>query len=150
MAVEYIYGITWLTPLVFTLLLSLVTSLISQLSFKFIANNEFLKLSMKEMKEMQQRLLKMNTTDKEYQELQNKLLDMNMKVMTEQLKPTMITMIPFFILFAYARSIIPMDQTLINFGVNLPLIGPGFEFFGVYFFSSLIFSNVLRKILNRK
>jgi uncharacterized membrane protein (DUF106 family) len=147
--VDYLFGITWLTPLIFTLILSLITSLISQLCFKFIVNNKFIKESMAEMKELQQKLLKMSTSDAEYEALQSRLLDLNMKAMTEQLKPSLITMIPFFLLFAYAKSVIPMDQTLIYFGFELPLIGAGFEFFGVYFFSSMIFSTILRKILNR-
>ena len=147
--VDYLYGITWLTPLLFTVLVSLATSLISQLSFKFFANSEFLKQGMKEAKELQQRMLKMDQSDKEYSDVQNKLLDLNMKLMSEQFKPTMITMVPFLLLFAYAKSVIPMDQTLISFGFSLPLIGDGFEFFGVYFLASMIFSNVLRKLLNR-
>jgi uncharacterized membrane protein (DUF106 family) len=147
--VEYLYGITWLTPLIFTIALSVITSLISQLSFKFFANNQFLKQGMKEAKELQQKMLKMNQTDKDYQEVQNKLLDLNMKLMSEQFKPTMITMVPFLLLFAYAKSVIPMDQTLINFGFSLPLLGEGLEFFGVYFLVSIICSNFLRKILNR-
>lgn len=147
--VEYLYGITWLTPLIFTIVISVITSLISQLSFKFFANNQFLKQGMKEAKELQQKMLKMDQSDKEYQEVQNKVLDLNMKLMTEQFKPTMITMIPFLLLFAYAKSVIPMDQTLINFGFNLPIIGEGFEFFGVYFLVSILCSNILRKLLNR-
>jgi uncharacterized membrane protein (DUF106 family) len=147
--VEYLYGITWLTPLIFTIVLSITTSLISQLSFKLFANNEFLKQGMKETKELQKKMLKMNQSDKEYQEVQNKLLDLNMKLMSEQFKPTMITMIPFLLLFAYARNMIPMDQTLIHFGFKLPLIGEGLEFFGVYFLVSMICSNVLRKLLKR-
>lgn len=147
--VEYLYGITWLTPLIFTVLLSVLTSILSQLSFKFFANGEFLKQGMKEAKELQQRMLKMDQSDKEYMEVQNKLLDLNMKLMTEQFKPTMITMVPFLLLFAYAKSVIPLDQTLIHFGFTLPLIGEGLEFFGVYFLTSIICSNLLRKLLNR-
>jgi uncharacterized membrane protein (DUF106 family) len=147
--VEYLYGIAWLTPLIFTVAISLLTSLISQLSFKLFANNQFLKEGMKEAKELNQRMLKIDQSDKEYQEVQNKLLDLNMKLMSEQFKPTMITMVPFLLLFAYAKSVIPMDQTLINFGFKLPLIGEGLEFFGVYFIASMIFSGILRKLLNR-
>jgi len=147
--VEYLYGITWLTPLIFTIVLSMLTSLISQLNFKLFANNQFLKQGMKEAKELQQKMLKMDQSDKDYQEVQNKLLDLNMKLMSEQFKPTMITMVPFLLLFAYAKSVIPMDQTLIHLGITLPLIGEGVEFFGVYFLVSIIFSNILRKLLNR-
>ncbi|MDD4353302.1 MAG: EMC3/TMCO1 family protein [Candidatus Nanoarchaeia archaeon] len=149
MVVEYLYGITWLTPLIFSIIISIITSLISQLSFKFFANNKFLKEGMKEAKELQQKMLKMDQSDKEYQEVQNKLLDLNMKLMSEQFKPTMITMIPFLLLFAYAKSVIPMDQILINFGFKIPLLGEGLKFFGVYFIVSILFSNILRKLLNR-
>ncbi len=146
---EYLYGITWLTPLLFTIFISLATSILSQLSFKFFANNKFLKEGLKEAKELQQKMLKMNQTDQEYQETQNKLLDLNMKIMSEQFKPTMITMIPFLLIFAYAKTVIPSDLTLIPFGFTMPLLGEGLEFFGVYFLASIIFSNILRKLLNR-
>jgi len=147
--VEFLYGITWLTPLLLTIVLSILTSLLSQLSFKFFANNDFLKQGLKESKELQQRLLKMQQTDKDYLEVQGKLLDLNMKLMNEQFKPTMITLIPFLLIFAYAKSVIPMDQVLIPFGFKMPLLGEGLEFFGVYFIVSIIFSSVLRKVLKR-
>jgi uncharacterized membrane protein (DUF106 family) len=146
---EYLYGITWLTPLLFTIFISLATSILSQLSFKLFANNNFLKEGLKEAKELQQKMLKMSQTDQDYQETQNKLLDLNMKIMSEQFKPTMITMIPFLLIFAYAKTVIPSDLTLIPFGFTMPLLGEGLEFFGVYFLASIIFSNILRKLLNR-
>lgn len=146
---EGLYGISWLSPLLFTLLVSLLTSLLSQLSFKFFANGKFLKEGMKEAKEMQKNMLKMDAASKEYQEIQNKVLDLNMKLMTEQFKPTMITMIPFLLIFTYARNVIPSDLTLINFGIAIPILGEGLGFFGTYFFASMIFSTILRKVINR-
>jgi len=94
-------------------------------------------------------LLSMSPESKEYMELQNKLLDLNMQLMTHTLKPTMITMIPFLIIFAYAKSVIQLDQPLITLPVTLPIIGNSFEFIGVYFITSIICSTILRKLLSR-
>lgn len=146
---EGLYGISWLSPLLFTVLVSLLTSVLSQLSFKYFANGKFLKEGMKEAKEMQKNMLKMDATSKEYQEIQSKVLDLNMKLMTEQFKPTMITMIPFLLIFTYARNVIPSELTLINFGFTIPILGEGLGFFGTYFFASMVFSTILRKVINR-
>lgn len=147
--IECLYGIEWLTPLVFTIMVALLTSTLSQLSFKIFTDNTFLKDSQKEMKKMQKRLLKMNPEDEEYMKLQNQLLDLNMQVMTHSLKPTLLTMIPFLIIFGYAKSVIPLDQPLITFPFSIPLVGNSLEFIGSYLITSLIASSVLRKVLGR-
>ena len=147
--VDYLFGITWLSPLLATIILSLLTSTLSQFSFKFFTNKDFIKKSREELKEMQAKLMKMKPEEQGYVELQNKLLDMNMQVMTHSLKPTLINTIPFLIILTYARSIIPLDQPLITFPFSIPLMGTSLEFVGVYFLFSIIFSTILRKILGR-
>lgn len=149
MVVDCLFGITWMTPLVFTIIVAVCTSTLSQLSFAFFTNKEFVKNSREEMKKMQKKLLSMKPEDKDYNELQNQLLDLNMQLMTHTLKPTLVTMIPFLAIFAYAKSVIPLDQPLINLPLSLPLIGSSFEFVGVYFITSILFSTILRKILGR-
>jgi uncharacterized membrane protein (DUF106 family) len=147
--VTMLFGMEWLTPLVFTVLVAVFTSSISQLSFAFFTNKEFIKNGRGEMKKMQKRLLSMKPEEAGYAELQNKLLDLNMQMMSHTLKPTLITMIPFLAIFAYAKSVIPLDQPLITLPFTLPLVGNSFEFIGVYFITSIIFSTIIRKVLRR-
>ncbi len=149
MVVEYLYGITWMTPLVFTLLISFVTSLISQAAFAFFTDKEFMKNVQAEMKSLQKELLKMNPAEPSYLEKQNRLLDINMQLMTHTMKPTMVTMIPFLLIFLYAKSVIPSEQPLIMLPFSVPLIGASFEFLGTYILSSIIFTAIIRKIMRR-
>ncbi|MBN1923915.1 MAG: DUF106 domain-containing protein [Nanoarchaeota archaeon] len=146
---DYLFGITWLTPLVFTIIVSVLTSTLSQLSFAFFTDKDLLNNSRNEMKKMQKDLTKMSPESKDYIDLQNKLLDLNMQLMTHSMKPTLVTMIPFLLIFMYAKSVVPVDQPLISLPFSLPLIGESFEFFGTYFITSIIFSSFLRKILRR-
>ena len=101
------------------------------------------------MKKMQKQLSSMKPEEKGYNELQNQLLDLNMQLMTHTMKPTLITMIPFLAIFAYAKSVIPLDEPLLNLPFTLPLIGDSFEFIGVYLITSLLFSTIIRKVLRR-
>ncbi len=138
-----------MTPLVFTILVALVTSLLSQLSFAFFTKKDFIDNSREEMKSMQKRLLSMSPEAEDYMALQNKLLDLNMQLMTHTMKPTLVTMIPFLAIFMYAKSVVPSDVPIISFPFSLPLIGTSLEFFGTYFISSILFSMIIRKVLRR-
>lgn len=149
--VEGLFGISFLTPLVFTILVSLFTSLLSQLSFKFFTNKDFLKVSRARMKELQKKLLKNKSSDstevssEEYVKIQNELLNLNMEVMTHSLKPSLINTIPFLVIFSYINKLIPKDLVLLT----LPVVNLDLKFFWVYFLFSIIFSTILRKFLNR-
>ncbi|VVB76586.1 Uncharacterised protein [Candidatus Tiddalikarchaeum anstoanum] len=147
--VLYLYNLPWLTPLIFTALIALLTSILSQLAFAFFTDKTFMKTGQEEMKKLQQELLKMKVDEQGYSEKQNKLLDLNMSIMTHTMKPTMVTMIPFLLIFLYAKSVIPTEQPLISFPVSLPFIGPSLEFIGTYILFSLIFTTIIRKIIRR-
>lgn len=147
--VAYFYGMHWLTPLVFTVLIAFLTSFLSQLAFSFFTNKEFLKNGQSEMKALQKELLAMKPTDAGYSEKQNKLLDLNMAVMTHTMKPTLITMIPFLVIFFYARELVPSDQPLVYLPFSVPFAGSSLEFIGTYLVFSILFSALLRKAAKR-
>ena len=142
------YGITWLTPAIFTMFVALFTSLVSQLMFVFFTNKEFISDSRNEMKKLQKKLKEMNPSDEKYLETQSKMLDINMQLMSHTMKPTMITMLPFIALFVYVKSVVPKGA-LVELPITLPFIGSSLGFLGVYFISSLVFSTVIRKIFRR-
>ena len=149
MTTAYLYGITWLSPLVFTAIIALLTSAVSQLSFIFFTDKHFLKHGQEEMKRLQKELLSSNVQDPSYNEKQSKLLDLNMSVMTHSMKPTLITMIPFLLIFLYAKSVVPLDEALIKLPFNLPFAGDSLEFIGTYVVFSMLFTTILRQILRR-
>ena len=146
---DFLFGLTWLTPLIFTILVASLTSTISQFTFAIFTNKEFMTTSRKELKRMQKELLGLKPEDKGFISLQKKMMDLNMQLMNHSLKPSLFTTIPFLIIFSYAKSVVPMDIPLINLPFSLPIIGNSLEFFGVYFIVSLTLSMVLRKVLKR-
>lgn len=149
MTTAYFYGIRWLTPIVFTALMALLTSIISQLSYTFFTNKDFMKNGTEEMKKLQKELLAMQPSDPSYLEKQNKMLDLNMALMTHTMKPSMITMIPFLLIFFYAKSIVTMDEPIILLPFSVPLVGSSIEFIGTYILFNLIFTSLVRRIIRR-
>lgn len=147
--VDYLYGITWLTPLVFTIATALITSVLSQLSFALLTDKNFIKNGRAEMKTKQKELLKLKPEHPDYMKKQNDLLDLNMQLMTHSMKPTLFTMLPFLLLFMYVKSIVPSDQPLISLPFSLPIIGTSLEFIGTYIISSFIFTTIIRKVMRR-
>lgn len=149
MTTAYFYGIRWLTPIVFTALMALLTSIISQLSYAFFTNKEFIKNGTEEMKKLQKELLAMQPSEPAYLEKQNKMLDLNMALMTHTMKPSMITMIPFLLIFFYAKSIVTMDEPIILLPFSVPLVGSSIEFIGTYILFNLLFTTLVRQIIRR-
>jgi len=142
------YGIEWLTPVIFTVLVALFTSLVSQIMFANFTNKSFITDSRNEIMKIQKRLKEMSPNSEDYLETQSKMLDINMQLMTHTMKPTFITMLPFLGIFIYVRSVVP-EGPLIEFPFSIPFIGSSLGFVGVYFISSLFFSTIVRKILRR-
>ncbi len=147
--VECLFGIEWMTPLVFTVIVAVLTSLISQLTFVYFTDKKFLKESKKRIREMQSKLFKLDPNSKEYSKLQAEMLDLNMQLMSHTMKPTLITMIPFFIIFMWVKSIVPLNEPFIILPFSLPFVGNSLEFFGTYFVTSFFSSWILRWLFQR-
>ena len=146
---DYLFGITWMTPLLFTIIVAFTTSFLSQLAFSVFTDKKFVNESKEKIKSMQKKLLSMKPSSDEYSKLQTEMLDLNMQLMSHTMKPTLITMVPFLILFMWVKSIIPVNQPLVKLPLSLPVVGNSFEFFGVYFITSFVSSWILRRLFQR-
>ncbi len=132
-------------PVVSILLISAILSLAVTLVYKFLTNQALMKELKSEMKKMQQQ---MKAHPEKAAELQKKSMSMNMKLMKESFKPMLITIIPFFAIFAWLRTVFEGTVVIpLSFHIPLSSLETGLGWIGVYIISSLVFSTVLRKLL---
>ncbi|MBI4451745.1 DUF106 domain-containing protein [Candidatus Woesearchaeota archaeon] len=106
-----------LPPVVGILLTSFVLSLVSILIYKYATDQSLMKQLKDEMKELQNEIKTLRHDPQKAMEVQKRAMETNMKYMTKSLKPTLITLIPFFIIFGWLSA-----------NLSLTPIMPGQEF----------------------
>jgi len=78
--------------------------------------------------------------------IQKDMMPLNMKYLKLSMKPTLITLLPFLLIFMGLRAIYG-EAVIIPLPWDLPLIGTSLEWIGTYIILSLIFTTVFRKAL---
>lgn len=128
--------IKW-SPLISLLVISFFLMLITTLIYKFFTDQTAMKNLKEEMKEIQEQMKKSKDDPGKMMELQKKSFSKMMESFRHQIKPMLITFVPFVILFPWLRgSYIPYGKLFIGLG-----------WFGTYFVFSIIFNILLRKLL---
>ncbi len=98
------------------LILSFMISVIIILITKYTTNQEMMKSLKEEMKSYQKQMKELKNNPAKMMEMQKKSWDSNMKYMSHSLKPTLITLIPIFLIFGWMNatfayeSINPMQE----------------------------------------
>ncbi|MDP6641876.1 MAG: EMC3/TMCO1 family protein [Candidatus Nanoarchaeia archaeon] len=127
-------------PLIALLVISFILTLVTTLAYKYLTDQEKIKLLKAEIKEIQNDIKKFKDDPQKMMELQKQSFQKGfVDMMKHQFKPLLFTMIPIFIIFSWLRT------TYASKGVLIPLVN--FELFGTYLISAIIFSMILRKIL---
>ena len=131
--------------LVSIIVIAFFLSLAVTLVYKFLTNQALMKELREQMKKIQD---KMKSNPDKAVELQKQAMSLNMKLMKESFKPLLITIIPFFAIFAWLKSVYN-GLVILNVPFHIPLSSfeTGLGWIGVYIICSLIFSTVLRKLL---
>ena len=120
------------------LIISFIITLLTTLVYKYFTNQEALKKLNYENKGLQEKMKQHKGDVKKMAELQKEALQKSLiEPMKHQIKPLLITMIPFLLVFSWLRLRYEGTGDLI-FGIG---------WFGTYIVSSIIFSMVLRKVL---
>lgn len=120
------------------IIISFIITLLTTLVYKYFTDQEALKRIKDENKQLQDKMKEHKGDVKKMAELQKEALQKGLiEPMKHQLKPLLITMIPFVLIFGWLR------KTYENTG-DLFLI---FGWFGTYVIFSIIFSMALRKLL---
>jgi uncharacterized membrane protein (DUF106 family) len=128
--------VNW-NPLVSLIIISFVLMLITTLIYKFFTDQVAMKILKDEMKEIQNEMKEFKDDPTKMMELQKKSFGKMMESFKHQLKPMLITFIPFMILFPWLRGAYsPLGDLIFGLG-----------WFGTYFIFGIGFNIALRKIL---
>jgi len=126
-----------LSPLAGLLVVSLILTLITSLSYKFLTNQEEMKEQKDNISRLQKELKLLKDDPKKMMEKQREIMEINMKMMKHNIKPMLITFIPLIIIFSWLRTTYePFGKLII-----------GLSWFWIYLISAIIFSIIIRKVL---
>ena len=128
--------ITW-NPLAGLAIISFILMLFTTLIYKYFTDQEALKGIKQEIKDIQTEMKEFKHDTKKVMELQKKSFEKTMETFKHQIKPMLITFIPFVILLPWIRnSYTPYGKIFLGLG-----------WFGTYFIFTIVFNIALRKIL---
>lgn len=139
---EIIFG--WavaMSPLLGIILISFVLSMISTLSWKYLTDQILLKSIKEKTQSMKEEFKKHKSDPNKLTELNAKFAKENWDAMKTQykqsIKPMIVTMIPFFLVFAWVtKTYKPLGDIFLGMGG-----------IGTYILFSVIFSMILRKVM---
>lgn len=127
-----------ISPLVGIIVVSFVMTLISTLIHKFMTDQKLLKGIKDDMKQIRKDIKAAAQDPTRMAELNKQSMEKSMTQMKHTLKPILITMVLFFILFSWLRATYDPMQVDFLFLHN---------WFWIYFVFAIIFSLIIRKIL---
>jgi len=99
-----------LNPALAIVLISLFISVLIILVTKYMTNQELMKKLKEEMKDYQKQIKELRNNPARAMEVQKKAMESNMKYMSHSFKPTLITIIPIFIIFGWMSSVFAFDS----------------------------------------
>lgn len=128
-------------------ILSAILSVATTLSYKFLTDQAVMKEMKAQIDSLKLKLKEAKGNLEKQQELQKEMMPLNLKYMKMSLKPTLITLIPFLLIFAGLSSLYGEAVVIGPWGFSIPLIGNSLEWIGTYIIFSLILTTVFRKVL---
>lgn len=124
-------------PLGALIIISFILTLITTLVYKYFTDQEAMKSLKEEMKEIQNEMKQVKDNPTKMMELQKQSFSKMMESFKHQIKPMLITFVPFLILFPWlSGAYTPYGKLFIGLG-----------WFGTYFVFGIIFNIILRKLL---
>ena len=132
----------------FIIVISVVLSLVVTLIYKYATDQAEMKELREQMKKYQQQMKENKGNLQKLNEIQKESMQVNMKLMKQNFKPMLITMVPFIIIFWWLRGIYE-GIIVIPLSFHFPLSGlaTGLGWIGFYIICSMIFTTVFRKAL---
>ena len=124
-------------PLFGIIFISFLITLLSTLAYKYFTDQNALKLLKEDHKRIQEEMKKHKDDAKKIAELNKEALQKSLEPFKHQIKPLLITFIPFILIFAWLRTAY----------VNTGDLFLGIGWFGNYILFSFVFSIALRKLL---
>ncbi len=128
---------------------SLIISILNQIVFKFMVDTKKLKEIKDEVNLLKKELKNISFTHPDYAKKQKQMVNKSLEISRLSMKPSFVTLIPFWIVFAYMSKLFKDVGVVLNWGFKLPLFGVGFGWLGTYIFFSLIFGMSTRKLFEK-
>jgi uncharacterized membrane protein (DUF106 family) len=123
-----------------SLIVFFIIALITTIVQKYATDQETLKELKKEQRELQKEMQKFKDDPKKMMEMQKNIWPTTMKIMQISMRSSLFTIIPFLLLFRWFMEFFVEIGTPKFFGI--------FSWFWFYLLTILIFSSILRKLLN--
>jgi uncharacterized membrane protein (DUF106 family) len=134
-------------PLLSIILFSLIITFVSTWAYKLLINQVKMKEIKERVKSLQEKM-KAEKDQTKMMQIQKEMLQLSGEQMRLSMKPMLFTFLPFLLVFAFLRNVYNGTGDIISWGINLPLVGTGAGWLLSYIILSLIFSIILRKIMN--
>lgn len=130
-------------------IIAVITAALSQVLYHIVVNHDFVDEAKEEIKGMQKELKNHKPGEKEYNEILNKQMSLNMKVMKQTMKPTMITIIPYMLMFAFLSRVYT-DMQILQLPFTLPIWNKDWlGWVGTFILFSIVISTILQQVLKR-
>lgn len=129
------------------ILISLLLTIFINIFYKLFTDQEVMKELKAELKSLQKEMKTLKDNPERFLKVQKEAMSKNLVYMKHSMKPTLITFVPLIIIFGWLRSTFMDAGDIVTWGFHFPLFGTGLGWLGTYFFSAIIFSIAIRKIM---
>jgi uncharacterized membrane protein (DUF106 family) len=122
--------------------ISAALALGSTLVYKYATDQNLMKSLREEITKLQNEMKAHKSDPQKLAEIQSKLMPLNVKLMSQSMKPTLLTLIPFILIFVFLGKIYGNAVIL-----PLPFWQGHLKWIGTYIIFSIIFTTAFRKVL---
>tara|TARA_Y100000310_G_C20702941_1_gene831754 strand:+ start:4748 stop:5215 length:468 start_codon:yes stop_codon:yes gene_type:complete len=129
------------------LLISILLTLLTTIFYKLFTDQEMMKSLKAELKHLQKEMKTLKDDPDKFMKVQKKAMEKNLTYMKHSMKPTLFTFIPLILIFGWLKHTFTDAGDIVNWGFNIPLFGTGLGWLGTYFFSAVVSSIFIRKLL---
>jgi uncharacterized membrane protein (DUF106 family) len=126
-------------------------SIIMTYAYKFLTDQALMRELKSEIDKLKKKMKEHRKDPEKLREVQKEMMPLNMKYFKKSMKPTLITLLPFLIIFFFLNQVYSVGGELfpiVPLPFSLPIIGNSLEWIGTYIIFSLVLTTVFRKVLN--
>ena len=141
------YPIThYLPPSWALIVISLIITLLSTLAYKFLTNQQELKLLKEEMKALREEQKHYKDNQEKMSQITQHMMEKNLKVMKHSMRPMLFTLVPILLVFTWLKGTFLPAGDLFSWGVKIWPWGTGIGWLWTYIVASIVFSLLIRKL----
>ncbi|MDP3916964.1 MAG: EMC3/TMCO1 family protein [Nanoarchaeota archaeon] len=129
------------------IIISLLLTIMINIFYKLFTDQELMKNLKKELKDLQKEMKTLKDNPEKFMSKQKEAMTKNLEYMKHSMKPTLITFVPLILIFGWLKTSFADAGDIVSWGFSIPLFGEGLGWLGTYFFSAIIFSIIIRKVL---